>query len=110
MHIELHFHPGINNIIELSGIFFQKEKMHIPIKIEDFFDAEISIYSRAGFLIYLMQIPHFICFVENLRTSLRKIYGHGGLVIKSLYKILSIGNIISSQKSLWKCPIHSFSN
>ena len=31
---------------------------------------------------------HFMCFVENLRTSLRKIYGHGvSSLYKSLYKI-----------------------
>ena len=30
-------------------------KLTIPIKMEDFFDAEISIYSRAGFFIYLFE-------------------------------------------------------
>ena len=30
-------------------------KIYIPIKMEDFFDAEISIYSRAEFFIYLFE-------------------------------------------------------
>ena len=34
--------------------------------------VEISIYSGA---VFLCKYLHF-CFVENLRTSLRKIYGH----------------------------------
>ena len=29
--------------------------MRIPIKMEDFFNAEISIYSRAEFFIYLCE-------------------------------------------------------
>ena len=30
-------------------------KLFIPIKLEDFFDAEISIYSRMEFLIYVFE-------------------------------------------------------
>ena len=37
---------------KLNVAFQCKKKIYIPIKMEDFFNVEISIYSRAGFLIY----------------------------------------------------------
>jgi hypothetical protein len=35
--------------------FLECTKMYIPIKMEDFFDAEISIYSAQNFFIYLFE-------------------------------------------------------
>ena len=52
------------------------------------FNAEISIYSRAGFLIYFMQIPAFYVFCRKSSNIFEKNLRTRGFIRKSLYKIL----------------------
>ena len=60
-------------------------KCHSHNKV--FFNAEISIYSRAGFFIYFMQMPAFYLFCRKSSNIFEKNLRTRGFIRNSLYKI-----------------------
>ena len=51
-------------------------EMPFPLYLGFFFNHQNIHLFTPGFFIYFIQITAFICFVQNLRTSLRIIYRH----------------------------------